>query len=59
MIRYVTVTDRAEVLEVTDMFNIFGENTTDPSLATACVIKLPDGRWWTASTDDVPIYTVH
>lgn len=58
-IRYITVDRFANVLEVTKMYDMFGEDTTDPGLAITCVVKLPDDRWWAATIEEVPVYTVH
>jgi hypothetical protein len=58
-LRHITVDHHARILEITNMFDMFGKDTLDPGIATACVVRLPDGQWWSADTDDVPIYTVH
>lgn len=58
-IRRVTIDPCGNIYEVTNMFNMFGNDTEDPGLATACVVHTPDGRWHSLPTDDVPIYTVH
>lgn len=58
-IRHITVDAFGRILEVTNMYDKFAEDTVDPALAVACVVALPDGRWWSATCDEVPIYTVH
>jgi len=58
-IRRVTVDCFGNILEVTNMFNMFGDDTEDPGLATACVVHTKDGRWHSLPTDECPIYTVH
>ena len=58
-IRRVTVDPFGNILEVTNMFNMFGEDTEDPGIATACVVQTSNGQWHSLPTDDVPIYTVH
>ena len=58
-IRYVTIDPLARVYEVTNLFDRHGNPTTDPVLASTCVIKLDDERWWPQDADNVPIYTVH
>ena len=32
-------------LPITNMFDIFGEETTDPTVATSLVALLPNDRW--------------
>jgi len=59
-IRYVTVDQFARVLEVTNLIDEFGNDTTDPNLAASCVIKINDEAWRATAVDgDIPIYTVH
>lgn len=58
-VRHITVDFMGNILEVTNMYNRFGNDTNDPALATACVVALPDGRWWSVTCDTVPVYTVH
>lgn len=58
-VRHITVDFLGRIFEVTNMYDRFANDTDDPALATACVVRLPDGHWVSATTDDVAIYTVH
>lgn len=58
MIRYITVDDLGRIFEVTNLFDRKGNPTTDPVLASSCVIMFGD-HWLPQDADTVPIYTVH
>lgn len=58
-IRYITVSDRAEVFEVTNLIDIHSKETDDPAVAVSCVLRLPNGKWQALPTTEVPIFTVH
>lgn len=58
-IRHIAIDQLGTIYEVAGMYDQFANDTLDPALAVSCVIALPDGRWWSTTTDDVPIYTVH
>lgn len=58
-IRYVTVDWAGHIYEVSNLFDRFAQPTLDPDLAVSCVIKLADNKWHDATTDGLPIYTVH
>jgi hypothetical protein len=36
---------QGEWLEVTNMFDIGGDDTYDPDQATSIVVQLPNGKW--------------
>lgn len=57
--RYITIDFCGRVHEVTNLYDRFGNDTTDPRLAATCVIRLSANEWVPGDTDDVPIYTVH
>jgi hypothetical protein len=57
-VRRITVDFMGNILPIAHMYDRFANETFDPALATACVVELPSG-WWSTTTDDIPIYTVH
>lgn len=57
--RYVTVDAFARIWEVTNLYNQFGNDTTDPALAESCVIRIDDHTWISGTTDIYPVYSVH
>ena len=59
MIRYITIDWQGNIYEVGNLFDQFAKPTTDPELATSCVVKLADNAWHATSTEGIPIYTVH
>ena len=57
--RYITVDDLGRIFEVTNLFDRHANPTTDPVLASSCVIKFDNHHWLPQDADLVPIYTVH
>lgn len=57
--RYVTLDPFARIIEVTDLFDRFGNHTEDPAIAASCVLRWSPNIAQAMSADDVPIYTVH
>jgi hypothetical protein len=58
-LRYITVDILGRIFEVTNLFDKHGNPTSDPQLASTCVICLSSNQWLPQDVDDVPIYTVH
>lgn len=58
-IRYLTIDDRAQIHEASNLIDQFGHATDDPKLASTCVVRSTLGGWVEIDADDVPIYTVH
>lgn len=58
-IRYITVAWDGKIYEVGNLFDQFAQPTTDPELATSCVVRFDDHHWHATRTDGIPIYTVH
>lgn len=58
-IRFITFDFNARTCEVTDLFDKFGERTTDPILASSCVVKLDHDHWVPQDANNIPIYSVH
>ena len=58
-LRYLTVDSWANIMEVTYLRDQFDRPTLDPALAERCVVRLPNGSLVAATTDEVPVYTVH
>lgn len=59
MIRRITIDYATNVYEVTNLYDQFGNDTEEPTLAKSCVIMLAKDRWVSEETINVPIYTVH
>jgi len=57
--RYITVDPFGRIYEVTNLFDRFGQDTTDPARASTCVIMISKDNWLPSDATDVPIYTVH
>ena len=58
-IRYLTMDYQCNIMEVTFLRDQFDKPTADPLLAERCIVRLPDGSLVAATTDEVPVYTVH
>lgn len=57
--RHVIVDYLGNILEVTNMYDRFGNDTHDPAIAENYVIVFADGNAVHVSTEDAPVYTVH
>jgi hypothetical protein len=58
--RYLTIDHLGRIYKITDLFDMFGRDTSDPALASTCLVELPDEKnFKPLSTDDIPIYTMH
>jgi hypothetical protein len=56
--KHITIDSWANIYEVTSMFDRYARPTTDPALASTCVVRINNG-FIEQDCDDVPIYTVH
>lgn len=57
-VRRIAVDYLANIYEVTSMFDRLGHETSDPALASTCVVRCGD-NFVVQDCDDVPVYTVH
>jgi hypothetical protein len=58
-IEYRTVDSRGNIYRVTDLFDQFGNETTNSAIAVTCVVRLDDDHWWSTEARRIPIYPVH
>jgi hypothetical protein len=58
-IRRITVDEHGRILPITNLFDMFGNETTELSLAVTCVVKFGPNAWLDEDVAFVPIYTVH
>jgi hypothetical protein len=57
-VRHVAIDCFSNVYEVVSMFDRYARPTSDPSLASTCVLKVGE-NFVEQNADDIPIYTVH
>jgi hypothetical protein len=58
-IRYLTIDSLGRIYNITDLFDMFGNDTIDPALAHTCVVETEEKSFKPLPTDDIPIYTWH
>jgi hypothetical protein len=57
-IRHITIDPWGNIWDVVSMLDRCGHRTSDPTLASTCVVCWK-GEYVPQDCDDVPIYTVH
>jgi hypothetical protein len=58
-IRRIVETNDDQILEVSALFDQFGQRTDEVDLAESMVIKFPDGTWQAGFVSTLAVHAVH